>query len=254
MSEPERLLDGPLPPEVESLLRSAERDDPREIEDKRERLLAAAAIGAPWASSQSRTASSSTVRSARWIGLAAAVIAGASLGIGMFWSSSTPSTSSVPNAGVTAPTSPDQAPRAIASSSTESTTAVPVAVPSLHIDDLPSAAPPPSARPSPASVANARNEAAARSVEDELATIDAARGALAARRPAETLSRVQRYRVVFPEPHFVAEADALEVQALAALGRTEEARTKAEQFFRAHPGSPYTQRVRSATSTPAHEE
>lgn len=254
MSDPERLLDGPLPPEVESLLRSAESDDPREVEDKRDRLLAAAATSAPWASSRPRTASGSAFRSAGRIGLAAAVIAGASLGIGMLWSSSTPTTSSVPNTGLTAPTSPDHAPRALASSSTESATAAPVAVPSLHVEDLPSAAAPPSARPSTASAANVRGEPPAPSVEDELATIDAARGALAARRPQETLARVQRYRVVFPAPHFVAEADALEVQALAALGHSEEARAKAEQFFRAHPGSPYTQRVRSATSAPAREE
>ncbi|MBN9166627.1 MAG: hypothetical protein J0I07_37180, partial [Myxococcales bacterium] len=58
--------------------------------------------------------------------------------------------------------------------------------------------------------------------------------------------QVSSYRATFREQHFSAEADALEVQALANLGRHAEARSKANAFERAHPSSPYMQRVRSA--------
>jgi hypothetical protein len=117
-------------------------------------------------------------------------------------------------------------------------------MPSVRVDELPTAAPPAEvARPSSAASV-AKHEAP--KLEDELAVIDAARGALAGGRPAVTLSHLHRYRSEFRAPHFVDEADALEVQALAALGRTDEAQTKAKTFLEAHPSSPYTQRVRSA--------
>ena len=80
----------------------------------------------------------------------------------------------------------------------------------------------------------------------EIAAIDKARGALTTERPAEALARVQTYRSTFAAPHFADEADAIEVQALAALGRKDEARRKGEEFLTRRPRSPYAQRVRSA--------
>ena len=250
MSDPQRLLDGALPPEVASLLRSAETDDPHAIDEKKDRLLAIAATSSPWATSQAQTASSG-LRTARWIGLAAVMIVGGSIAVSALSSSDGPRTSSVRP---TVATSTEQGSKPEAAPETEAAPATPIGVPSLHIDELPSAAPPASVHPTAPAALPTAPRAETVTVEDELKTIDAARAALTARRPDETLARVQRYRVAFREPHFVAEADALEVQALAAVGRTEEARTKAEQFFRTHPGSPYTQRVRTAAGASSHEE
>jgi hypothetical protein len=88
--------------------------------------------------------------------------------------------------------------------------------------------------------------AAAPKIDDEIALIDAARAALTAGRSEETLAKLGAYRSTFAEPHFGDEADTLEIQALAALGRSEEARRKADRFLSTHEKSPYAQRVRSA--------
>lgn len=249
MSDPERLLDSALPPELASLLRSAEVDTPPEIEDKQRRVMALAATSAPWASAPASTQSSSALRTAGYVALAAVVIVAGSIGIGALSSTTTSrdvSTSSALPANAE-PVADSREPAYAKETEETSPLRAPVVVPSLGVHDLPSAAPPVEVRPSHAA-AGSRGDTGP-SVEDELKTIDAARGALAAQRPAQALAYVQRYRIAFRDPHFVAEADALEVQALVALGRTDEARAKAERFFQTHPGSPYTQRVRSATSS-----
>ena len=253
MSEPERLLDGRLPSDVASLLRSAESDDPVAIDEKRARLLAVAASTSPLASALPRTGSnalpqsgSNALRKVGWFALAAAVITGGAIGFDALRDEGEHvATTAVPDVPMTtAHAEPSTAEPSISS---------PVVVPSLHIDELPTAVPPASARVAVTSEPRAvRPETV--TVEDELKAIDAARAALSARRPDEALARVQRYRVTFRDPHFVAEADALEVQALAGLGRTEEARVRAERFLRTHPGSPYTQRVRTAARLDAHGE
>lgn len=144
------------------------------------------------------------------------------------------------------------------------------ALPSMRVEELPAAMPlreasegtargdVPRTRttaspPTPATVVAAARPPAreAANVADELKLIDAARGALSAGQPAAAHSYIQHYRTSFPTPHFVDEANALEVQALAALGRSDEARTKGKLFLQAHPGSPYTQRVRSAAGLPS---
>jgi len=264
MSDPERLLDGPLSAEVESLLRSADVDAPVEVEDKQRRLLAVAAATTPWVTPRAVTASSSNLRNVGWIGLAAAALVAATFGIGAL-GSSPPSSGASPAASATV-SSPTRDPRPFDGDRAngverarvaegmpdEARSTRPYLVPSLRVDELPSATPPRDTR-APQTSPKARPEA---SVEDELQAIDAARGALAARRPARALAHLDHYRSVFRDPHFVDEADALEVQALAALGRSAEAQAKAEQFFTSHPGSPYTQRVRSATAStaPARDE
>ena len=88
--------------------------------------------------------------------------------------------------------------------------------------------------------------APAPNIDAEIAAIDAARAALTTERSAEALTRVETYRRTFAAPHFTDEADAIEVQALAALGRKDEARSKADEFLTRHARSPYAQRVRSA--------
>ncbi|AKU94849.1 hypothetical protein AKJ09_01513 [Labilithrix luteola] len=83
-------------------------------------------------------------------------------------------------------------------------------------------------------------------LEDELRAVDVTRASFVERQPALTLERVQAYRRRFPKGNFQDEIDALEIQALAALGRTDEAQSKATRFLAERPASPYAQRVRSA--------
>jgi hypothetical protein len=235
MTDPERLLDGDLPSDIARLLSSAESDVPPEPERKQRRIVAAFGLGAPLGSASSHPPQGAT-SAKRWVGLAAAaIVIGAAIVVMTTFSNPAPSPPSAP--------APNAEVVTVAAPSGEIATAPP-AMPSLRVDELPTAAP--AARPAPASPT-----AAPATVEDELKTIDAARGALASRRPEQALAQVERYRVTFANPHFVDEADALEVQALAALGRTDEAKSKAERFLKAHPDSPYTQRVQSATTARA---
>ena len=83
-------------------------------------------------------------------------------------------------------------------------------------------------------------------LQDELRAVDAARAAFVEHHPALALERVESYRRRFPSGHFMDEADALEIQSLAALGRNDEARARADRFLATRPDSPYAQRVRSA--------
>lgn len=81
--------------------------------------------------------------------------------------------------------------------------------------------------------------------------LDAARGALAAGQPSLALDRLAAYHRAYPRPSFDVEGEVLEIQALAALGQTEAARTKAQVFLRDHAGSPYEARVRTAANVPS---
>jgi len=239
MNEMKPLGDGPLPPAIAELLRSAEGEIPPDAEAKQARICAAGA--ATLAAAQApRAAKSGVWRKLPWAGLVAAITAFTVVEVG---SSDGGHRDAGVNEGHVAP-----APRAV--ETTESSAALPQEAmpdiaPSLRIDELPSA---PSAEPNvkPRPPAERSRRAATSNLQDELAMIDAARSALASGAPARTLAQVSSYRATFREPHFSAEADALEVQALSNLGRHAEARSKANAFERAHPSSPYMQRVRSA--------
>ncbi len=239
MNEMKPLGDGPLPPAIAELLRSAEGEIPPDAEDKQARILAAGAATLA-AAPAPRAAKSGVWRKLPWAGFVAAVAVLAVVQAGR--SNRGPADAGIAERHV-AP-----APRAI--DTTESNAAppqqpTPDIAPSVRIDELPSA---PSADPNvrPRPLAERSRRVATSNLEDELAMIDSARSALASGAPARALAQVSSYRATFREPHFSAEADALEVQALSNLGRHAEARSKANAFERAHPSSPYMQRVRSA--------
>jgi hypothetical protein len=257
MSEPTRLLDGDLPADIAAVLRSATRDVPPAEEEEKRRICATAAEGALWSAPPARPRPR---REVAWIGLAVAVVSIGAAGLRY---------GGAPSAPEALPTQLTGAPPNTVMPLTESEPPV-AALPSLRVEELPSAltaseasegtargdvprAKTTSSPAAPATIVTAARAPAreATNVADELKLIDAARGALAAGEPAAAHSHIQRYRSSFPNPHFVDEADALEVQALAALGRSDEARTKAKLFLHAHPGSPYTQRVRSAAGLPS---
>lgn len=125
---------------------------------------------------------------------------------------------------------------------------------SIDVTALPSAPSPiaaPRAERRPQAVASAAQavQQATRetpSLEDELRAVDATRASFVDHQPSLTLERVQGYRHRFPNGNFQDEIDALEIQALAALGRRDEAQLKATRFLAERPASPYAQRVRSA--------
>jgi len=127
----------------------------------------------------------------------------------------------------------------------------------ISVSDLPSAAIPAprlkpqtaSAEPPAATAAVRPSSAAAPTLEDELKAVDEARAAFVGHDPALALERVTSYRRRFPAGHFMDETEALEIQALVALGRKEEARSRAGRFLALHPESPYAQRVRSAVGS-----
>lgn len=249
MKDPERLLDASfddprLDDDIRSLLRSASADVPpdADVQQRRIRGNGAGLLGR----SMARKVSWWSARNVAWVGLAVTLFTIGSLGL-----RSAPAPLSSEPIG-----HPMTAPVIVATSEATSEAVVekapqtaPEAMPSLRVDDLP-AVHTPSARPTVAARPTAPVVAPAPSLAtdaDELAIIDAARGALV-KAPATALSHVAHYRSLFPSPRFSDEADAVEVQALAALGRRDEASAKAAAFLAAHPNSPYTQRVRSAVS------
>jgi hypothetical protein len=231
MNDPERLLDGHLEPHVAELLRSMQGDVPPAAAENKRRICATAAASAPWQQSAPVPVSSRLLRNAFWIGIAAVIVGAVVVAT---------SSRSSGGAASAAPGGTEPAEVAVPPVPTETTAAA--EIPSVRVDELPSAPSSTERATSPT-----RREPAL-GVEDELKTIVAAQSALTASRPLATLSQIARYRATFPTPHFSGEADALEVQALAALGRSDEARTKAKRFVATHPDSPYTQRVRSAAA------
>ena len=79
--------------------------------------------------------------------------------------------------------------------------------------------------------------------------LDEARTALVQGEPARALDRLQKHRRTFLNPMLAEERDAMEVEALARLGRTEEARSKADAFRRRSPDSLFMPTVQSAVGS-----
>jgi hypothetical protein len=71
----------------------------------------------------------------------------------------------------------------------------------------------------------------------ERTLLETARTALGRSDPAAALASLERHAQRHPSGQLREERDALAVQTLAALGRTEEARSRADRFRRAYPGS-----------------
>ena len=78
---------------------------------------------------------------------------------------------------------------------------------------------------------------------DESQLIASARTALRSGSGAFALQLLDRAESRFPQGILVQEREALRVESLAALGRTAEARTRADAFMRAYPKSPHLGRV-----------
>ncbi|MBN9166029.1 MAG: hypothetical protein J0I07_34085 [Myxococcales bacterium] len=243
MTEMKRLLDEEISADVAWLLRSAETDGPAAPEPAQARALAVIvalpSVGRAAPASREGGRLSPLLRTGAWSALAVAVVF---TGVVLLRSSSTApvgSSSSRPEAPAATPAS-----ELPARPSSEG----------IRVEDLPSAteeaAGEASGGKSPARRRSPASEAPSRfGLEDELAAIDAARASLASGRPDAALVRVQGYQRTFRDGHFAEEADALEIQALAEMGRHAESRAKGERFLASRPGSPYERRVRSSIAS-----
>ncbi|MBX3200424.1 MAG: hypothetical protein KF894_19965 [Labilithrix sp.] len=244
-----RLLEGSVPPRAAALLRSAASDVPPGAAEEKARLVSVVAGGGAALEPRSR------LTHGKWLGALALVVAVSAgvVGSGYLESSSSP----VAATAAEDPIEPKAVPTADSMGQAAPTNAPSPAAPkSIGVMDLPSAAvalPPPRVRSPAAASAESIAAATARasdapSLEDELAAVDQARAAFVGRDPALALARVESYRRRFPVGRFMDEADALEIQALVSLARSDEARVKAARFLAEHPESPYAQRVRSAVN------
>lgn len=65
--------------------------------------------------------------------------------------------------------------------------------------------------------------------------------------PARALVLTEEHRRRFPRGLLAEERDAIRISALAALGRTEEARREAESFSKDHPDSVHRDRIEGVT-------
>jgi outer membrane protein assembly factor BamD (BamD/ComL family) len=64
--------------------------------------------------------------------------------------------------------------------------------------------------------------------------------------PARALALTEQHRREYPNGGFSQEREVIAITALARLGRTSEARSRADRFRSAHPTSPYIERVNRA--------
>ena len=240
MKDPSPLLDEELPEDVASILRAADEDVHPNAAAQSARLLARfgkqTAIVTAASTTLTLTRRFSSRRAALlYTGLAAAA------GLAAFgWRASTAeSPATMP------PVAPIVVPIA-APSAIPPATSLPEpasALPSIDVSALPPSPREPRRAPAPAA---AKTERSNTNLDEELARIDRARGLLGSGKPSDALAEVNAYRREYATQSFADEADSLEVRALAALGRTSEARALAERFLTKRPGSPYAEPVRAA--------
>jgi len=99
--------------------------------------------------------------------------------------------------------------------------------------------------PKPAVLPSSRGSrgATAGELADQIALVDAARGALASGGAQRALSLARDYQTQYPSGTFRPEVAAVKVEALVKLGRMAEARTLAERFAVAYGPGPLADRV-----------
>ena len=110
------------------------------------------------------------------------------------------------------------------------------------------AAPAVRAAPSALSSSAARSEGS--QLARERALLDIARAAAARGEPALAFERAERHRRQFPHGRLAEEREALAIRALIALGRSDEARARANAFRASYPNSFLTPVIDSALSVP----
>jgi len=149
-----------------------------------------------------------------------------------------------PKAATPMPAAPGEAPAAVMAADPPARDDV---APVVSVQDLP-AAPEPSARrqaavPPPAKPSASANEGS--TFHEELALIEAARSALARGDGRSCVEALDRYDERFRGGVLASEAEITRIEALAKLGRDDEARALVDRFLTLHPTSPYAERARS---------
>ncbi len=112
--------------------------------------------------------------------------------------------------------------------------------------------PPPSQAPS-ASATDSANPTA-RSLADEVARLDSARRALAARKPESALSTLDAYHTRHPRGTLAPEALRLRVEVWLAKGDLKRARALAREFLRSYPQSPHAATLRRIAERELNDE
>jgi len=246
MSELKPLLDSELPEELASVLRSAEADGPEEHATMQSRTLAAiAAHGAVGSYAPERRVTTG-IRFAKVLALGIACAGSAAL-LSTFGSSAPQDAHPAPPSMQTAPPSMQTTPPST-QTTPPSTQTTPPSTQGKQVEDLPTV-PVEEVATKAAAPAPIRRGREAAALDDEVAIIDSARAALAAKRPEAALARVETYQRRFRSGHLTEEANALEIQALAAMGRRDEAKSKGKRFFASYPGSAYGRRVQSVLAS-----
>jgi hypothetical protein len=108
------------------------------------------------------------------------------------------------------------------------------------------------ALPSPSRRVNAARTpevSGASTMAEELAWLDRARAAIAAKDPARGLALLDGYAEHFARPEMLPEATTLRIEALADAGDRPAAERAATAFLASHPQSPYRARIRSLLGT-----
>lgn len=237
------------------LLGSAECEDPPPGARKRAMAALGLSAGLPGGHEGPATTSggaSSAVLGAKWVLLAAVVVAGGAAiavsrsgdvapgGAGESHASAqsqpvAPREDQAPSAPPTVEAAPDPA--------TAETQAAPVVTP----DALPDAP----TRQEAATTGNRRVAEAPRDreVDDalarETALVDSARRALATGDPTRALRLLDEHRLEFRSGAFILDAEVLRIEALERAGRTAEAGRLAHEFLARHPEGSYARRVRT---------
>lgn len=238
MKDPDRLKGQSQ--DAARLIEAMRRERPSDEQMQKALSLANDVASMPAASSKGWFARSST-----WLGLSLAgtVLAGLVATSGS-WFSREPATNR--------PTTPSSV--TVPADTAETRPAVVVhempAEATVRVDDLPSAPPPSQVRKAaPAKTATAEAPAIASvsttNFDDELALASSARSALGKGDPAACLDAVNRYRTKFPNGVFAQEVAVIRIEALAASGSNDLARTEAERFLANNQASPYAGRVRT---------
>lgn len=239
---PERLRAGDATELERRLLEAAGRERPsRELSERMARSIGISVPGAGGAGGGAAPRSAGASGSlAPWISgaLVVAVVAGAVIAL-------RPGAPAAPRSQPAARPSDPVAPVA------PTTRAAPAAPPRSTSDEAPGVEEThaPAGSP-PVSARRDRRSAQAPELAEQIALIDAARGALAAGNADRTLTLVRKYQTTYPTGAFRPEAAALRIEALVKLGRNPEARAAAEQFVATYGRGPLADRVARSVGLP----
>jgi outer membrane protein assembly factor BamD (BamD/ComL family) len=89
----------------------------------------------------------------------------------------------------------------------------------------------------------AKSDRASANAREESQLVGSARSMLRAGNATVALQLLELATARFPAGILIQEREALRIEALTALGRTSEARARAESFVKAYPKSPHVSRV-----------